>query len=55
VSLHFHNLYRLLLDLIERMRLVFDFPEVNIHKVYAPDVAVPGSSIVEFHGSLISS
>ena len=51
--MYLHNLNWLLLCLVERVRLVFDAVEVNVHQVDASDVAVPCSAIVELHGCLV--
>lgn len=51
--LQLHHLYRLLLNLIKRMRLIFDLMEINAHQVYASDVAVPRSPVIELHCSLV--
>lgn len=50
MSLYLNDFNRLYLSLIQWMRLVSYLMEINIHQVYATYIAVPRSSIIEFHG-----
>ena len=43
------DLYRLHLGLVKRMRLILYLMEIYIHKIYASDIAVPRSPVVQLH------
>lgn len=43
------DLYRLYLSLVKRVRLVLYLMEIYIHKIYASDVAVPRSPVIQLH------
>ena len=53
VLLQSDHLDRLLLDIIKRVRLIFDLMEINGKYIDATDVAVPCCPVIEFHRSLI--
>lgn len=49
------DLYRLYLSLVKRVRLVLYLMEIYIHKIYASDIAVPSSPVVQLHGLQVGS
>lgn len=50
LGFHTDHGYGLLLYFIERVGLVLDLPEVDVHEVDTADVAVPCSAVVQFQG-----